>query len=205
MAEALQQEPLDERLVGVTLGLLADEGIEALSLRRIARRAGVSHGAPLRHYRGLSHLLAEVAARGFRLLSAAIERSSAAVPGGASSRVRLAVAGRAYVEAAVANPGLFALMFRPDALDVGDPHFKRESTRAFDHLLRRVRAAQEEGWHPSRDPRVLAACVWAGVHGLATLWAQGALLGPVPNVSLDEMISSTLELVISSSDGGNHE
>ncbi len=94
-------------------------------------------------------------------------------------------------------------MFRPDALDVSDPHFERESTRAFDHLLRRVRAVQEEGWHPSRDPRVLAACVWAGVHGLATLWAQGSLLGPVPNASLDEMISTTLELVITSPNGGN--
>ena len=96
-------------------------------------------------------------------------------------------------------------MFRPDAVDVSNPHFERESARAFDHLLRRVRAAQEEGWHPSRDPRVLAACVWAGVHGLATLWAQGALLSPVPNAPLDEMISTTLELVISSSDGGTHE
>jgi AcrR family transcriptional regulator len=203
MTEALRREPLDERLVDVTLGLLADEGIERISLRRIARRAGVSHGAPLRHYRGLSHLLAEVAARGFQLLSAAIERSSAAVPDGGGARARLAAVARAYVEAAVANPGLFALMFRPDALDVSDPRFERESGCAFDHVLRRVRAAQDEGWHPSRDTRVLAGCVWASVHGLATLWAQGSLLGPVPNASLDEMISTTLELVIFSSDGGN--
>jgi AcrR family transcriptional regulator len=203
MTEAQRQVPLDERLVDVTLGLLADEGIERLSLRRIARRAGVSHGAPLRHYRGLSHLLAEVAARGFRLLSAAIERSSARVPGGGGSRARLVAAGRAYVEAAVANPGLFALMFRPDALDVSDPCFERESACAFDHVVRRVRAAQDEGWHPSRDTRMLAGCVWASVHGLATLWAQGSLLGPVPNASLDEMISTTLELVITSPDGGN--
>ncbi len=203
MAEALQREPLDERLVDVTLGLLADEGIERLSLRRIARRAGVSHGAPLRHFRGLSHLLAEVAACGFRLLSAAIERSSAETADDVGARSRLAAAGRAYIEAAVANPGLFALMFRPDAVDVSNPSFERESSRAFAHVLHRVRAAQDEGWHPSRDPRVLAGCVWASVHGLATLWAQGALLGPVPNVSLDEMISTTLELVIFSSDGGN--
>ena len=109
--------PLAERLVDVTEKLLAREGIEGLSLRSIARRAGVTHGAPARHYRGLATLLSEVAARGFRELSDAIDAAAAAVPGGAAPGARVAAAARAYVRCAVAKPALFALMFRSDALD----------------------------------------------------------------------------------------
>ena len=57
-----QHERPDERLVQVALALLADEGLEALTLRRIARRAGVSHGAPLRHFSSFSALRSEIAA-----------------------------------------------------------------------------------------------------------------------------------------------
>jgi AcrR family transcriptional regulator len=202
MAQALRHEPLDERLVEVALEILHRDGVEGLSLRRIARAAGVSHGAPLRHFRGLSHLRAEVAARGFRLLTDAVDGSANALPPGTPPLERLAAAGRAYVETAVANPGLFALMFRPEDLDVTDPVFQRESETAFDHLLRLVRAAQDAGWHAARETRVLAGAIWAGVHGLASLWAQGALMGPLgPEPTLDEMISTSLELVLAPPQG----
>ena len=86
-----------ERLIEVSLELAAAERIVSLSLRRIARRAGVSHGTPLRHFESLADLLAEVAAHGFRLLSEAIEGSVAKTTPeeGALSRVR--EAGIAYV------------------------------------------------------------------------------------------------------------
>jgi AcrR family transcriptional regulator len=187
---------LDERLVDVAVQLAACEGVESLTLRRIARRAGVSHGAPLRHFAGLADLLAEVAARGFRLLSQAIERSAAALPAAASPGARLAVGLRAYVACAVENPGLFALMFRPEALDARNPSFRRDSEAAFQQLLRQVRAAQEAGWHRGRDARLLAGAVWASVHGLATLWSQGALAHPVVPASLDDAIATTLELIL---------
>jgi AcrR family transcriptional regulator len=161
---------LDERLVDVAVQLAACEGVESLTLRRIARRAGVSHGAPLRHFAGLADLLAEVAA--------------------------LAVGLRAYVACAVENPGLFALMFRPEALDARNPSFRRDSEAAFQQLLRQVRAAQEAGWHRGRDARLLAGAVWASVHGLATLWSQGALAHPVVPASLDDAIATTLELIL---------
>jgi AcrR family transcriptional regulator len=110
--------PLDQRLVTIALDLLRDEGLEGLTLRRIARRAGVSHGAPLRHFRSLADLLSEVAAVGFRMLSEGVEKSGSQVSPDAGPHARLRAAGRAYVEIAVANPGLFALMFRPEDLDV---------------------------------------------------------------------------------------
>lgn len=198
----LSELPLDERLVQTALELLAQEGVEGLSLRRIARRAGVSHGAPLRHFRSLADLLAEVAARGFARLSAAIEAGVASLPPDAGPLTRLAAAARAYVACAVANPGLFALMFRNDALDATNPAFARDADAAFAVLLRHVRATQDHGWQAQCDTRLLAGSMWASVHGLATLWAQGAFQGAVPGATLDDALRITLELVGDDRRGG---
>jgi AcrR family transcriptional regulator len=195
-------EPLDERLVRVSLALLAEQGAEHLSLRSVARRAGVSHGAPLRHFRGLADLRSEVAARGFELLSRAMEEAGAQLPVGAGPLARLSAAGRAYVDTAVRHPRLFALMFRPEDLDAANPRLARESVAAFGQLLRHVRAAQDAGWHARRETGQVAASVWAAVHGLATLWSQGALAGALPGASLDDALSTTLELVLGDQRGG---
>ncbi|HKJ25144.1 MAG TPA: TetR/AcrR family transcriptional regulator [Myxococcota bacterium] len=189
-------DPLDERLVEVGLKLLEREGLEALTLRRIAREAGVSHGAPLRHFAGLSDLRAEIAARGFRILSDAVDEASGALPAGAGPRARLHAAGVAYVEAAVAHPSLFALMFRPEALDRANAAFARESFAAFERLLRLVRAAQDDGFEPASDVRVLAGAVWASVHGLASLWSQGAFAGAVPGARLEDALTVSLRLTV---------
>lgn len=194
-------DPLRDRLVQEAIRLLAEEGTAALSLRRLARRAGVSHGAPLRHFRSLAELRSEVAAHGFRLLTEAVEKRSAQLPAGAGARARLAAAGRAYVESAVASPGLFALMFRPDQLDPESPAFRRDAGAAFAQLLARVRTAQDAGWQVERDTPQLAAAVWAAVHGLATLWSQGAVQSAVEGAaatppSLDDVLALTLELVL---------
>jgi AcrR family transcriptional regulator len=190
-----QRDHLAERLVQVTLDLLAEDGIEAITLRHIARRAGVSHGAPARHFRSHADLLAEVAARGFALLSAEMQRAEAELPASAGARERLSAAGRGYVDAAVANPALFTLMFRTSDLDVSNAAFVRESGAAFEALLGRVEAAQAAGWHADHDTRLVAGSMWAAVHGLATLWAQGAFRGPIPDASLDDALRTTLMLV----------
>lgn len=196
------RDPLDERLLQVTFELLREEGLAGLSLRRIARRAGVSHGAPLRHFRSLAELLSEVAAQGFRLLSEAVEKSGAQLPPGTPPHERLAAAGRAYVHSAVAHAALFSLMFQPHRLDWSHPGLVAESSASFEQLVRHVRAAQDAGWQQTRDTRQLAGSVWAAVHGLAMLWSQGALAGPVPGVSLEAIVDTTLELVLADPQGG---
>ena len=206
MSTVLSRPPhdsLDQRLVRVALELLEEGGPAGLSLRSIARRAGVSHGAPLRHYRGLADLRAEVAARGFALLSRAVDDSAARLPPGAGAAARLAEAGRAYVECAVAHPGLFSLMFRSEELDSANPRYAREAGAAFEQLVRHVRAAQDAGWQARRDTRLLAASVWAAVHGLATLWTQGALRAAAPGASLGDAIETTLELALEGRQGAS--
>jgi AcrR family transcriptional regulator len=196
--------PLEERLVDIAEELLDRDGLEDLSLRRIARRAGVSHGAPLRHYPSLAALLSEVAARGFGLLSETIDKSAAQLPSGAGPWARLAAAGRGYVELAVARPGLFALMFRPEALDAQNAELARASAEAFEQLVRLVRAAQDAGWRAEHDTRLLAGCVWAAVHGLALLWAQGAfsVAAAASGATLDDALRTTMQLVHGDPRGG---
>jgi hypothetical protein len=109
---------------------------------------------------------------------------------------RLEAAGRAYVDIAVASPDLFALMFRPGELDGSHSGLAHASRRAFEHLVRHVRAAQDAGWQSQRDTRVLGGSVWSVVHGLASLWSQGAFSGAVPGASLDDAVSITLEMVL---------
>jgi AcrR family transcriptional regulator len=194
--------PLDERLVEVALALLAEEGLEGLTLRQIARRAGVSHAAPARHFRSLADLRAEVAARGFALLSQAMERADATFPEDAGVMERLSAAARAYLDCAVSHPALFALMFRPELLDFENASLRREADAAFGGLLRHVRAAQDAGWNTGRDTRLLAGSMWAAVHGLASLWSQGAYQGPIPGASLEDALATTLELVAPGRHGG---
>jgi AcrR family transcriptional regulator len=201
MAE-LAEDPPRERLVRTALEVLTEEGLEGLSLRNVARRAGVSHGAPLRHFASFADLLAEVAAHGFRLLSEAIQKSAAQLAPGAGALARLRAGSRAYVECAVANPALFALMFRPELIDPDNASYRRDGVTAFEPLAVQVRAAQDTGWHPQRDTRVLASAVWASLHGLATLWAQGALSGTIPRASFDDALTTALELLLDGAPGG---
>ncbi len=189
---------LGQRLIDVTVELVGREGIESLTLRRIARRAGVSHGAPLRHFDSLSDLLADVAAHGFRLLSARIDDYTGALSGDATASQRLGAAGRAYVRVAVENPGLFALMFRPDRLAHDNVLYRQDADAAFERLLRHVQSAQRAGWQADRDTRLLAGIVWSSVHGLATLWSQGTMQGPVPDASLDDALALSLDLLMAS-------
>jgi AcrR family transcriptional regulator len=180
-----------DRLLQAARDVLADEGLEGLTLRAIARRAGVSHGAPLRHFPTLASLLAALATRGFDQLVDTIERDltaaekdaldAGAPPPGA--RRRLGVAGRAYLRFALADPGVFSVTFRPERVDVTDPDYQAAGFRSFQQLVDLVERAQADGWQPGVPARDLAAVLWANVHGLATLALHGglgAVAGPEP-------------------------
>jgi hypothetical protein len=106
------------------------------------------------------------------------------------------------VEAAVANPALFALMFRPELLDARNESYRSGGLAAFERVVTQVRAAQDAGWRTERDTRVLAGAIWASLHGLAALWAQGALAGAVPRASLDDALDTALDLLIGDTPGG---
>lgn len=171
-----------ERLLRAAREVVATDGLEGLTLRAIARQAGVSHGAPLRHFPSLAALLAAVAAEGFARLVATVDDHIAAADAAAAAdgtslgaRERLAVAGRAYVAFALRDPGVFSVTFRPERVDVTDPGYQRQGAASFRQLVGLVEAAQAEGWQPDHRADELAAVLWSHVHGLAELALHGAL------------------------------
>lgn len=184
-------------LVDSARAMLDEQGLDGLTLRAIARRAGVSHGAPLRHFPTLAALLSAVAAQGFRELIAAVDEQIAARDEGATALDRLAAAGRGYVHFAVGAPGVFTVMFRPERLDPSDPAFAAAGYDSFHQLETIVGEAQREGFHPDVDVTRLASVVWTTVHGLADLWIRGGgLPGAGATFGLDDFIALSQSLVI---------
>jgi AcrR family transcriptional regulator len=183
------------RLLAAARAVLSRDGLEGLTLRAIAREAGVSHGAPLRHFPSLAALLSALAAQGFHELMAEIIQAAGPpeVPG---ARRRLSRAGAAYVRFAVREPGVFGVMFRPERLDTTDPEYQAAGSASFDQLVRLVIAAQDEGWQPHQPPERLAGVLWSNVHGLAQLWLHGALQSVVPIEAPDELVELSSRLVL---------
>jgi len=170
------------------LALVHDGGQDALTIRGVARLAGVSHTAPLHHFHDRDELLAAVAQIGFTRL---VERTRRAITDHPSSDGvgRLRTYGLLYVGEAIADPGLFQLMFSDAACDTGQ--------EAYELLLELV-AASGIG---TQDPERLGLLFWAQVHGLAGLYAEGKLAhelvdlapGQVPpraEQALDDLISA---------------
>jgi AcrR family transcriptional regulator len=169
--------PTRDHLLATARRLLDTDGLEPLTLREIARRGGLSHGAPLRHFPSLAALLSAVAAQGFRELVVSVGAATAEAGTEATPLERLAAAGRGYVHFALGSPGVFALMFHPDRLDRADADYRDAGQAAFGQLLELVAAAQTAGFRPDIATIDLASIVWAAVHGLAQLRIQGAMQG----------------------------
>ncbi|NKQ55685.1 TetR/AcrR family transcriptional regulator [Amycolatopsis sp. K13G38] len=174
------------RLISTAVGLLYEEGVEAVTLRRIARAAGVSHGAPLRHFAGRAELLSAVATEGFAELH---KRRDELPETGAQDR--LVAACRRYLDFALDNPAMFELMFRHDLTDPSE--LAESHSEVFAWFTELVTEAQADGWRPEADARTLAASLWAALHGIAELWLGGGLEGrPDVDTTLEVTLSTYL-------------
>lgn len=160
-------------LLDATRELIAEGGVQAASLRAVARRAGVSNRAPYHHFENKCALLAAVAAEGFEKLALEVDRRLAAL--GQDPVERLAELGLAYVTFAAANPGEFQVMFWHELCEEEHVHAEREerSKDCFERLLSEL-AQAGDGRLEEEDVLSLGIAAWSHVHGLATLQAQGA-------------------------------
>lgn len=150
---------------------LAGSGIEAFSLRAVAKRAGVSHAAPAHHFGDARGLLTALAAEGFTRFLATQLAHEAEVPPRQPDRIL--AAGLGYIAFATAHPALFRLMFSSDRPDFEAEPLAGPSRAAFAHLLENV--AELRGTDPREDAAALtdATAAWAMVHGLADLMQTG--------------------------------
>ncbi|GAA1620542.1 TetR/AcrR family transcriptional regulator [Actinoplanes couchii] len=161
---------LRERLVQVGGELLDRDGPSAVTLREIARRAGVSHGAPRRYFPTHLELLSAIARDGFEELT---RRAEAALDGAPDDPYQqTALLGRAYLDFAADRPGRYDLMFRHDLLESGHLGLRDTSLPLFRQLSKLIDQARPGADVPSD---VVAGALWANLHGIAHLWQLRSL------------------------------
>ncbi|MEU7577659.1 TetR/AcrR family transcriptional regulator [Streptomyces sp. NPDC041068] len=181
-----QDAGLRARLVDVGVELVATHGVQALTLREIARRAGVSHGAPRRHFPTHVALLSAIARRGFDDLAAETRK----VTGEGSPRTQLKALSRAYLAFAATHRGMFELMFRHDLLESNELGLRETSLPLFDVLVGLVAEARPVS---GAGARVVAGALWANLHGIAQLWGWGSLRLASGAQDVEALLGAALE------------
>jgi AcrR family transcriptional regulator len=162
---------LRKALLDAALAAIREEGITALSLRDVARRAGVSHAAPAHHFKDKAGLLTALATEGFQRFAQA--QRDARERGGADPVARFSWTGWAYVMFADQNREYFEIMFRPELLNGEDPLYREAANAAHQVLLETMRPALSG----LSEEQLLtqSTSAWALAHGLSRLWLDGNL------------------------------
>jgi AcrR family transcriptional regulator len=163
---------LREALLEAAIRLIAEVGPTAFTLREVARRAGVSHNAPYRHFKDRDELMAAVAAQGYGELTKAMIESAAPK---SEALDRLKYAGLGYVTFALRRPEHFTVMFDAPIPKHKYPDSAAAAEQAFSTLLGFVKSAQDAARLPSGDLRQMALLAWTMVHGIAKLAITGRL------------------------------
>ena len=194
---------LHDALLAAAERVLERDGLPGLTLRAVAREAGVSHAAPTHHFGDLTGLLSELAAIGFRRFNEAM------IAAGNTETLPLMKAlarAKAYVAYAQARPGMYGLMFRTERLDMTRPSLHEAATASFEGLATAVSLSRNENLTGqaletlSLDQAAAIARAWSLVHGFTTLLLDGRLkdiLHRLPEGTgveqlLDAMLRSTV-------------
>jgi len=190
----LRQVLLEEAAEAIREG-----GVGGLSLRDLARRVGVSHGAPARHFADKAALLTALA-------TDALERFQAALLGGMaeagdSALDRHRAIGMGYVRFAVESPAYFRLMTSRPHLFEPDADFDAAYQRLFETIREATVAAQQEGWATNRDPDDLLIAAWSAVHGFATLWVEGGIQDHYGSIDPEAAASAVIDILYAAAAG----
>ena len=173
-AAAYHHGDLRRALIEVALELVRTRGSQGLTLRGVARLAGVSPAAPYRHFANKDALLAAVAEEGFRHLSRTLQ--GAAEQAGNDPALRFRRMGVAYVQFACGQASQYSLMFGRGGPDKGRfATLDAAANEAFELLVGAVAQCQTAEVIRPADPRDFALAAWALMHGLATLAIEGQL------------------------------
>ncbi|OKJ52275.1 TetR family transcriptional regulator [Streptomyces sp. CB02009] len=170
---------LRQAVLDAALDVIAAEGPGALSLRDLARRAGVSHAAPAHHFKDRTGLLTALATEGYGLLAEAL----AAAP-------ELRERGVRYVRFAIEHPAHFQVMFQPDLLRADDPDLLAAKERASAELRAGVAELTDVP-----DARTAGIAAWSLAHGFATLLLTHNVTGALGERDAEEYFRSLTGLL----------
>jgi AcrR family transcriptional regulator len=176
--------------------ILAKEGIEGLSLRKVAQRAGVSHSAPYSHFPDKQSLIAAISTEGFNQLYAELDAAVLAHPN--HPKKQLEQGALAYVQFAMNNTDTFKIMFSGVLEKEKEyPAFVDISRKTFERVVDIVRACQEAGILRSTQPELTAIAVWGQVHGIVSLALEGQISHTVlDRYAVRDVVSFSIEQMI---------
>ncbi|MCK9903107.1 hypothetical protein CC117_27185 [Parafrankia colletiae] len=190
---------LRARLLAAGLDLVAAEGVGALSLRRLAREAGVSSGAPYHHFPDRAALFAAIVVDGHDLLFTRLDAARAGSSDAVATLRELLVA---YSGFAADHPAHMRVMLRPELAEpAAHPEVTAAGVRPIELLRSAVLAAQDEGAVPPGDPEPVLHMFWSLAVGYVTLWLDGpvearcAVLGTTPDEMIRRVASAVEELL----------
>ena len=153
-------------LVDTALELLAQKGSFAFSLRDVARRAGVSHAAPYKHFASKLELMAEVSSKGFDMLTTEMSRAAAECT---APQQKLEALGSAYVAFGLKHPALYMMMFGPDVAESEERGIQYRFQACFRLLLAVLEEAADASLISREEVDAVAMLAWAQVHGMTRL------------------------------------
>jgi AcrR family transcriptional regulator len=184
---------LRRAVIDTALAIIADRGIESLTMREIAQQIGVSRMAPYRHFENKAQLLAVLAQEGFEAMYASTQVAQSQTS--ADPLDRLQVVGVAYILYAVDRPVHYRIMFDASLSNrTIYPPLYQAAVKNFDCLVEILTQCQQQGLIRAGDPKQIAQINWSLVHGLSLLSIdrQFATMGAAPIVELANSAMTTL-------------
>jgi len=186
---------LPAALLDAVESAIADCGVSGVSLRDVARRAGVSHSAPAHHFGSKAGMLTAFATLGYRMLVESVRREADELAT-EDCAARVAAMGQGYVRFAVSHPAHFELMFRADLLDPDDGELVEARDTLNGILVDAIERCRAAGYLHGRPAKVVVAGAWSLVHGLAALWISGRLAERTGEDDPQRVASAVTELFV---------
>ena len=189
---------LKNALIKAGVEILAKEGVDGLSLRKVAQKAGVSHSAPYSHFPDKQSLIAAISTEGFNQLYS--ELQSVAEQFKEDPKRQLLDGAQAYVQFAMNNADTFKIMFSGVLEKEKEyPSFVDASRKTFELVVKIIQSCQELGILRVTSSEMMAVVVWGQVHGIISLALEGQISRSVlEHHTIQDVVSFSIEQLISS-------
>jgi AcrR family transcriptional regulator len=183
---------LKNALIQAGIAILSKEGVQGLSLRKVAKHAEVSHAAPYAHFADKQALIAAIAAEGYNRLYQQLITAKTQADDPLTRLVRIAFA---YVQFAIDEPDHFRITFSGAVeAEQNYPEYVEQSKRCFALVVAVIADCQSHGIFAQRDTQLVAVSIWASIHGFVQLLLSNQLPGTLKSkYSVNELFKLHLE------------